>query len=137
MAAHTVTLQLPSQLYKQLVQRAAEARRSVEAELLELVAAVMPSNEKLAPDLAHAIEGLAVLEDDALWQAARHRLTDDVAARLEELQWKRQSSGLSSEEDEELSRLVSLYERRMLVRAQAAKLLHDRGHDVSPLLREE
>ncbi len=38
----------------------------------------MPSNETLPPDLAQAIEGLSVLDEDALWQAARHRLATDA-----------------------------------------------------------
>lgn len=78
MAPHTVTLQLPPPLYEELVQKAAEAQRSLEAELLELLVAVMPSNETLPPDLAQAIEGLSVLDEDALWQAARHRLATDA-----------------------------------------------------------
>ncbi|HEX9641509.1 MAG TPA: hypothetical protein VGB13_09370 [Candidatus Krumholzibacteria bacterium] len=43
MAAHTITLQLPASLYEKLKDRARQSRRSVEAELLEAVAAVLPT----------------------------------------------------------------------------------------------
>jgi hypothetical protein len=53
---------------------------------------------------------------------------------MENLHHKRQREGLTEAEDETLQRLVQQYERYMLVRAQAASLLQQRGHDVSALL---
>jgi plasmid stability protein len=135
-AARTVTVRLPDSVYEQVEQRAVEAHRSVEAEIVETMAAAV-APEELSHDLLEAIEGLKVLDDEALWRAARLRVPADVSAHVENLNWKRQSMGLEAREDEELSRLLHLYERTMLVRAHAAKLLHQRGYEVLPTLLGE
>jgi hypothetical protein len=57
-----------------------------------------------------------------------------VAAELEALHLKRQREGLTESETETLARLVRQYERAMLVRAQAAALLKQRGYDVAELI---
>jgi uncharacterized protein YnzC (UPF0291/DUF896 family) len=77
---------------------------------------------------------MGVLDDAELWRAARSRLAAEDAERFEELNAKRQREGLTSDEDRESAALVRRYERAMLVRAQAAALLKERGHDVSSLL---
>lgn len=135
-AARKITLRLPDSLYEQVEQRAVEAHRSVEAEIVETVAAAV-TPEALSPDLRDAIEGLVVLDDEALWRAARLRVPEDVSARVEDLHLKRHSDGLEAREDEELSRLLHVYDRTMLVRAQSAKLLHQRGYEVLPVLLGE
>ena len=79
------------------------------------------------------MDDLELLDDDALWRAARTRLDFEQSTQKEALHIKRQSEGLSAVEEQTLSVLVFRYERSMLVRAQAAALLKARGHDVSSL----
>lgn len=134
MAAHSVTLRLPAPLYERYRQRAEETHRSVEAELLDAVATAAPEQEKLPQDLADAISGLEILDDDALWLAARQTFPPEVSSRLEALHLKRQDEGLTVAEQETAAQLVRQYERTMLVRAHAAKLLKQRGHDISGLV---
>ena len=123
-------------MYEQIERRALEAHRSVEAEIVEIVtAAVAP--EELSSDLLEAVEGLAVLDDEALWRAARLRVPEEVSARVEALNWKQQSTGLEAREKEELACLLHVYERTMLVRAHSAKLLQGRGYEVLPALLGE
>jgi hypothetical protein len=57
-----------------------------------------------------------------------------AAAELEALHLKRQREGLTDVETQTLARLVRQYERAMLVRAQAAALLKQRGYDVAELI---
>jgi plasmid stability protein len=134
----TITVQLPGPVYKRVQQRAARAHRSVEAEIVALASDLASdTSEELSPDFAEAVEGLAVLDDEALWRAARLRVPEEASARLEQLHWKRQSLELDAQESEELARLVHLTERTMLVRAQAARLLHQRGHEALPTLLGE
>ncbi|MEK9163946.1 MAG: hypothetical protein AAB342_01175 [Chloroflexota bacterium] len=134
MAVQSITLNLPSALYNRLKRRAEQTRRTVEAELLEVVATAVPIADELPPDLAEAISPLALLDDEALWRAARSHLPAEAASQMEELHLKRQREGLSEAEQQTLARLVRQYERAMLVRAQAAALLKQRGHDVSGLI---
>jgi plasmid stability protein len=134
MTTHAVTLNVPAPLYYRLKQRADRGNRPVEAEVLDVLTTSVPVTDELPADLAEAISPLALLDDEALWRAARSRLVDDVAARLEELHLKRQREGLTDAEAQDLAGLVRQYERAVLVRAQAAALLKQRGHDITGLL---
>jgi hypothetical protein len=132
MPGQNLTLTVPEPLYDRLQQRARQANRTVEAVLLDVLATAVPAADELPADLAEAVSPLALLDDDALWRAARSRLAAE-AAQLEDLHLKRQREGLTDAEAQTLAGLVRQYERALLVRAQAAALLHRRGHDVSEL----
>jgi hypothetical protein len=134
MTSQTLTLQIPGALYSQLKQRADRARRSVEAETLELLAVTVPASEGLSADVQQVLTSLALLDDEALRRAACSRLGSEAAAELEALHSKQQREGLTEPEAQRRDDLVRQYERAMLVRAQAAALLRQRGHDVSSLL---
>lgn len=134
MTVQVVTLHVPSPLYEQIKRRAAQAQRTVEAELLDVVATAVPVGDDLPADLAEAISPLALLDNEALWRAARSHLPAEAAAQMEDLHLKRQREGLTEVEAETLKGLVRQYERTLLVRGQAAALLKARGHDVSYLL---
>jgi plasmid stability protein len=128
-----MTLNLPGTLYGRLKRRAERANRSVEEELLDVLAAAIPDREELPDDLAKALAPLALLKDDDLWRAARSRLAADLAAQLEDLHLKKQREGLADAEAQHLASLIRQYERAMLIRAEAAALLHQRGYDVTEL----
>jgi plasmid stability protein len=134
MTTHAVTLNVPGPLYDRVKQRAQRANRPVEAEFLDVLTAAVPASDELPPDLAEAIAPLCFLDDESLWRAARTSLTGEAAERLQELHDKKQREGLTKSEAQTVTGLVREYERAMLVRAQAAALLKQRGHDVSELL---
>ena len=135
MTTQSVTIRLPDPIYQQLKRRADRTRRSIEDELLDVVAAAVPiSSDELSEDLAEAISPLAALDDEALWRAARELLPAAAAERLEFLGQKRQQAALTEAELQEAAALLRQYERVMLVRAHAAALLQQRGYDVSVLL---
>ena len=136
MTVQPVTLDLPRPLYNRLKRRADQARRTVEDELIQVVATAVPVGDELPADLDEAISPLSLLDDDALWRAARTHLPTEAAAQMEDLHLKRQREGLTEPEAQILSGLVRQYERTMLVRAQAAALLKQRGYDVSELLSQ-
>lgn len=80
-----------------------------------------------------ALAQMAYLNDAALWQAARSTLPPELRQRLEALHIRQQHVGLSPDEQTEAERLEQLYRDTLLVRAQAAVLLKQRGYDVSDL----
>lgn len=134
MAVQAVTVNLPGPLYERLARRALRTRRTVEAELVEAVATSLPEEpDELPADMAEAIAALHLLDDEALWRAARTCLAPEKAADLEEFHIKRQGEGLSASETEALAMLMKEYTRIMLVRSRSAALLNQRGHDVSGL----
>jgi plasmid stability protein len=139
-ALQTMTLHMPDALYDRFKQRAAHARRSVEEELLDVLAAAVPVTRELPAGIADALSPLALLallDDEALWRAARSPLAVESAVELEALRLKRQREGLTDSEAETAAALVRHYERAMLVRAQAAALLKERGYDVAELVAGE
>jgi plasmid stability protein len=134
MAARPVTLRLPVPLYDHFQNRAERAHRSLEAELLDAVATVAVDEEELSQDVAQAIRELALLNDKELWSAARNRFPDDSKAQLEALNFKQQRAELTPVEKETLEQLVHQYDQAVLLRAEAARLLRERGHEVTKLL---
>jgi plasmid stability protein len=134
MAVQAVTVNLPSSLYERLARRATKTHRTVEAELVEAVITSLPEEpDELPADMAEAIDALHLLDDEALWRAARTCLAPEKAADLEALHIKRQGEGLSTSDTGTLATLMKEYTRIMLVRSRAAALLKERGHDVSGL----
>ena len=65
---------------------------------------------------------------------AMDRFPEEAAARFTELNHKQQREGLTDEEIGALEDLRRGYEHVMVVRAEAAALLKERGHDVSKLI---
>jgi hypothetical protein len=72
---------------------------------------------------------LEVLDDEALWQATKTTMTIEQRERLEDLlEFK---PPLTTEEQAEVQALVQLYQKIILIRAQAAVMLKNRGYDIS------
>jgi len=92
-----------------------------------------PSQRTCAQPLAPKLG--PYLNDAALWQAGRATMTAEQRERLEALHDKQQHEGLTPEEQAEEQALLSLYRETLLVRAQAAVLLKQRGYDVSEPLQ--
>jgi predicted ArsR family transcriptional regulator len=135
MAVQAITLNLPQAVYKQIRQAAEKVGRPVNEVLLEAVAAVAPVIGTEPENLRTALAQMAYLNDAALWQAGRATMTAEQRERLEALHDKQQREGLMAEEEAEEQALLSLYRETLLVRAQAAVLLKQRGYDVSEPLQ--
>lgn len=135
MSTHAITLELPEPLYRRIVQRAAGARHSIEDELTVVLSdALAESATGLPAALEEELAQMQFLDDDSLWRAALLRVPDASADRLEALAEKRQTEGLSNAESQEVEQLLNLADRVMLIRAQAAVLLKERGHDITKLV---
>lgn len=134
MNAHTITLRLPQGLYEHFWRRAQVTHRSLETELLDVVASAATVEDEVSPELLATIAAFEKLDDEELWRIARQTMSREAGQELEELHSKQRDEGLSAEEDARRTELIHEYERTMLSRAQAASLLKDRGHDVSTLL---
>lgn len=131
MSAHQVTLSLPDVLHEQIKAAAQRSRRSLEDVLVEIVTALVPALGAASKDTRIELAEMAFLNDAALWHAARGGMAPEQRARLEELHEKQQRSGLDAAERSEEQALLGLYHEALLVRAQAAVLLKQRGYDVA------
>lgn len=136
MTIHPITLNVPDSLYRRLKERAQETKRSVEDELMDVLVTAVPPDEELPYDLAEAVAALSPLDDTVLWDIARSRLSPEISAELESLNWKQQAEGLSSDEKNRQEALIRQYEKTMLTRARAAVLLKERGYNISELMSD-
>lgn len=127
MSAHEITLSVPDEIYEQIRVAAERARRSVEDVLREAITAAIPG----AAGPRSALAQMAYLNDAALWQAARSTMTLEQRDRLESLHAQKREGELTPAERDEERALLDLYQETLLVRAQAALLLKQRGYDIS------
>ncbi len=140
MANQLVTLSIPEDIYVMLKRRAEQTQRSVEAELLEVVAKELPTatttiEGSAAPvELKAELDAMVQLNDKALWKAARSHLSAKDATKLEALHRKRHDKSLTHAEVQTKDELLRQYNYYMRVRARAAVLLKQRGYDVSVLV---
>lgn len=137
MTEQVVTLSLPESVYEQIRRAAEKSHRPIHEVLVEAVSAAAPVVDTPQPTLRSALAQMTYLNDAALWQAARATMTLDQRERLAELHTAQQRRALAPEEQAEEQALLALYRETLLVRAQAAVLLKQRGYDVSDLSQFE
>lgn len=134
MAVQQVTIRLSDSLYHQVKQRARRTQRSIEDEVAAVVEVALPTLDDLPLAVADELAQMALMTDEELQQAAGLRMSASENQRMQKLVLQRQRNELSAEQEIEAERLAQRQERVMLVRAQAAALLKERGHDVSDLI---
>jgi hypothetical protein len=129
MIGQEVTLTLPEAVYRQIKRAAERANRSVDELLIEAVSAVAPVIDTTSLETRTALAQMAYLNDAVLWQCARTTMPVSQRERLEASHQEQQRRTLSAEEQA----LLKLYQETLLVRAQAAVLLKQRGYFVADL----
>jgi len=127
----SITVHLPEDVYEQFHRAAVRLRRSVDDLLVEAISAAAPSQFVPVQQLRSDLAQMALMNDAALFQAARATLSQAQKERMEALHHKQQQQTLSTEEQQEISALEQLYHDTILVRAQAVILLKQRQYDVS------
>src|SRR5688572_18644430 len=103
MGHHVLTLNIPDPLYHQLKDCADKSHRTVESETLAVLTSTVPVS--LPAELEEAVAALSLLDDAALWRAARASLAPDVAVQMENLHDKTRE-GLTEAESQVLDTLV-------------------------------
>ncbi len=133
MTVQAITLDLPETVYQQIRRAAEKAQRPVNEVQIEAEIAAAPSMDTELNNMRNALAHMAYLNDAVLWQAARATMSAEQRERLETLHTQQQRGPLTAEERAEEQALLALYRETLLVRAQAAVLLKQRGYDVSDL----
>lgn len=135
MPTQTLTVNLPDNLYRQVVKRAERMHSSLEDELVAVVAAALSSTADVPTLTLDAMAQLAYLTDQELRTAAQMLVASSDNERMQNLLLKRQVEGLTASEQAEAERLLQRADHVMLMRAQAMALLRERGHDVTNLIQ--
>ena len=136
MNSQQVTITLPEPIYQRVKRQSQLMQRSVADELAAAVTASLPEQETLPPDIEQELSELDLFTDEELWRAARMTAPADKTERMQVLVEKQQLEGLIDTEKQETAVLSHFFNRVMLVRAKAAVLLKERGHDISQLLND-
>lgn len=130
MSDHTVLI--PELLYDKAQRIAEQTARPVE----EVIRTRLEQSlDDMPLDLPHGeraeLRALSYLSDDALWTMAREQLANEKQERMHLLMDKNTDGSITDNEYAELTGLVELGQRLTLRKAEAMKLLLDRGYTVT------
>lgn len=78
------------------------------------------------------LQVLRYLSDDALWTIATDQMAASLQARMAKLLDDNRHDELTLKEQIELASLIERGDQLMLRKAEAIKLLHQRGYAISP-----
>jgi len=136
MTVQALNLQLPPNLYQQLLEVAEASRQSLTEIVLQSIRVGLPPAltfvpERFRDDLIHLYQ----LSDPLLWQITGQDLTETKAEQYEELLAKNQREGLTEQEQATLDVLRDEADLLMLRRSYGYALLKWRGHRI-PTLKE-
>ncbi len=132
--AETITLQIPEPLYQRLVDTARATKRPLEEVTLHALNVGSPPDWTNVPDEFQVdLAALDRLEDEALWKIAQSHKSTTEMERYSLLLERNQEGMLTDTERAELTALRIESDRFMLLKAQAAALLHWRGYHIPRL----
>jgi rhodanese-related sulfurtransferase len=126
-----ITLELPPAAYEQLRRTASRQNRPVAEVVKEIVLREIPDLPSLPTDVEAELATFSHLSNDVLWLIARSALTRQQQDELAQLNDQAQRRPLSGDEQSQQQELVSVYDRVLVRRAQAALFLKQRGYDLS------
>jgi len=127
MNMQTVTIQLPKNVYERVRSAARVQRRPLENLLQDAVSAGLPLVDDLPPELADEMTTMTLLNDQALRQVAGRKMPAARQKKIDRLLDEKQAGQLNKVGQKELDILLAEVEHIILVRAQAAALLRQRG----------
>ena len=134
MTTHTVNIALPDAIYERVRQTARALSRSVQEVLMQSIAlALPPLEEDLPPVVRSELAALPLMSDEELWRVTTGSMADAEQTRLEELAEAQKKGPLSSAEESNLTQLMAQAQIIMLSKAEACRILAQRGHRVFPL----
>jgi hypothetical protein len=125
-------ISIPEKLYDKARRVAEQTARPVDEVIrarLEQSLDEMPLD--LPDDERAELRALVYLSDDALWTMAREQMASAKQERMQVLMDKNTFGTITDEEYDELTQLVELGQRLTLRKAEAMKLLLDRGYTVT------
>lgn len=131
LSSTSIIVDLPSPVAEQLEEAAYRQRRSVRDLVRDLILEHWNIVPSLPEDLEDELAAFRNLSDDVLWLIARTSLSEREQAELADLNEAAHHRELASEEAARQDLLLSIFEKTMVRRAQAAVVLQSRGYDLS------
>ncbi len=133
MVSHTVTITLPETLYERVRISAEASARPLEDVLSQFIATSYPTlEEDLPPDLRSEFAGWLLFSDTSLWEIAQSRFAEAKQIELAALVEQQKQQTLTEAEQSRLQRLLLESQELMVRKAEAQRLLAQRGIRVYP-----
>jgi hypothetical protein len=126
------TISIPGSLYEKAQRLAQQTSQSVDNIICtRLEGALDQPMLDLPSDERAELQAMSYLSTDALWTIAREQMQPDLQHAMAQLMDKNSQGTITEDEFRDLSALVERGQRLTLRKAQAMKLLLDRGYSVS------
>ena len=126
------TIAIPHALYEKAQRLAQQTSQSVDEVICtRLEGALNQPMLDLPSDERAELQAMLYLSTDALWTIAREQMLPDLQHAMSQLMEKNSQGTITEDEFRDLSALVERGQRLTLRKAQAMKLLVDRGYAVS------
>ena len=133
MGNHTVLITLPETLYERVRMSAEASARPVEDVLSQFIATSYPLLEDdLPPEMRSEFAGWLLLSDANLWEIAQSRFEEAKQIALETLIELQKQRPLVDAEQHQLHQLLCESQELILRKAEAQRLLAQRGIRVYP-----
>ena len=104
----SISVQVSERLLQSLMRRATKQRKSLEKEVVELIATGLENSDAGIDELEDVLQPLELMTDDDLWSATR--LPRSLSGELEKLPQKRQRDGVTKAERERAKLLTEQFE---------------------------
>lgn len=125
----TITITLPDQVYERVKVTARAMSLSPEVVLAESLSLFFPAFERDMPlDTQLDLAALSLLSDTQLWKIAHQTMDEHKQTRLAELAEVQKHRSLQPDEQTTLDHLMSEAQQIMLYKAEAYRVLAQRGH---------
>lgn len=129
--SHTITITLPDQVYERVKVTAQTMSLLPEAVVEESLSLFFPAFEQEMPvDMQRELASLSLLRDTELWKIAHQTMDEQRQCDLRELADVQKHRPLCSEEHMQLEQLLREAEHIMLSKAEAYRVLAQRGHNI-------
>jgi rhodanese-related sulfurtransferase len=128
-----VTVHLPNTTLDQLRRTARQQRKTVEDVVRDLVVREVTPLPSLPDDVEEELAAFQHLSVDVLLLLAQNTLSPEQQNEIAQLNQEAQQRTLAPSEQNKQDHLVALYERVLVRRAEASKILKERGYDLYKL----
>ncbi len=131
MNEQTITVTLPDSVYDRIRTTAQATSLTSEEVIKQSVTLLLPAFESDIPlNIRSNLTKLSLLNDIQLWKVANSVMKDSLQTRLEELAEFQKRHTLTENEQAELDNLMNEAQQTMICKAEARRILAQRGHIV-------
>jgi hypothetical protein len=129
MNEQTIAVTLPNSIYDRIKATAQATALTSEEVIKQSVALLLPAFESnIQTDFRLKLTELPLLNDIQLWKTANSVMNSSKQIRLEELAELQKMQSLTESEQSELENLMNEAQQIMLCKAEARRILAQRGH---------